>query len=364
MSGNACSDAASLPLMAAEAGFERVTRLAVRLLDVPTAYVSLVDETHVHVKSHIGLPPDMVAVGQFPLAASICRHVVAEQQPVAIRDILADPRTSGVETLRDSGIRAYLGVPVFDAMSGEACVLCAVDYAPRDWSPQQRAILSDLADMLRTELDLRAEIVANAAVRERNILMIREMEHRVKNSLSTVQAIVAMSLKGHDVPEDLRRALLDRVASLAQTHNLLLAGEGATTTFDALLDAELRHYRADEMIRVKGPSVRIIASEAVTVGMVLHELATNAAKYGALAQSGEGRLDVAWNEVPTSLGDRRLRIEWQETVPRPLVDPARRNGFGTTLLETLIVHQQGGTIDRRWEPAGLSLTAEFDLARA
>ena len=180
-------------------------------------------------------------------------------------------------------------------------------------------------------------------------LLLDELNHRVKNTLATVHAITAQTLRNAADLPSAREALEQRIVSMAKAHDLLTA---RSWTGADLADVVARTLEAfpPEQVTASGPSVDLSSRHVLALSLALHELATNAAKYGAL--SGQGRVALRWS---TQAGE--LRIEWSETGGQPLAQPAK-TGFGTRLLHQL-VGDLGGTIDLDYAPAGLrcALTA-------
>src|SRR5206468_425557 len=123
-------------------------------------------------------------------------------------------------------------------------------------------------------------------------LLLDELNHRVKNTLSTVQAIADQTLRTNPHPADFRRAFEARLMALSATHNLLTATNWRSAGLREVVQEEFRPY-GPERYRMAGPAVALSPAQALALGLLFHELATNAAKYGALS-SGEGRVDVAW----------------------------------------------------------------------
>ncbi|HEY8565837.1 MAG TPA: sensor histidine kinase [Beijerinckiaceae bacterium] len=186
---------------------------------------------------------------------------------------------------------------------------------------------------------------------ERQALLNRELHHRVKNTLTTVQAIANLAARSSGSVDELRRSLTSRIGSLAKTHDLLVGAGHAGAPLEALLRNELEAYedQSNRHVALDGPPLEIPAEMALAMGMVVHELVTNAAKHGALAVP-TGRLTVSW-AVDEAPGGSVLSLDWREVGKAPEV-PEGRQGFGTTLLDRL-AQQLGGTIERDFAPDGV-----------
>jgi two-component sensor histidine kinase len=169
-------------------------------------------------------------------------------------------------------------------------------------------------------------------------LLLDELNHRVKNTLSTVQAIADQTLRTTSDPMSFRNAFEPRLMALSATHNLLTATNWVSADLGDVVRLEFRPY-GPERYRLGGPPVALSPAQALALGMVFHELATNAAKYGALAQ-GDGQVEVIWR-----LGQRGqrgdLEIDWKEHDGPPVVLPTR-GGFGSRLIERSLQGQLGG----------------------
>ncbi len=186
---------------------------------------------------------------------------------------------------------------------------------------------------------------------EQQALLVRELHHRVKNTLATVQAIMGSTARSSDTIEDFKGALIGRIGSLAKTHRLL-ADETDAVSFGDLLHNELDAFDdgSEGRIVLKGPEVPLSSQLAVSLGMAVHELTTNAAKYGALSVYG-GRVDVTW-KLTVEATRRVLAIAWREKGGPP-VSPPKRHGFGWQLLELVLPGQIQAKSSIEWRPKGL-----------
>lgn len=209
------------------------------------------------------------------------------------------------------------------------------------------------------------DITDRRAAEDRQTLMVRELHHRVKNTLATVQAILNASLRSAGGLAEFRRAFTNRIASLARTHALITEDAGQVVRFEELLRTVLEAYDEPGRRRVTldGPRVLLSSDQAVPLGMALHELSTNAVRHGALA-SPAGRLDVRWSLEDCSGEDRPtgrvLRWTWSERGGSPVSPPARE-GFGSQLLNRVLKLQVGAEVDVAFEPDGLSVTVTLPL---
>lgn len=197
---------------------------------------------------------------------------------------------------------------------------------------------------------------------EQQSLMVRELHHRVKNTLATVQAIMGSTARASSTIEDFTGAMIGRIGALAKTH-LLLSDESRTTTVRRILRNELDAFDdgSGERIKLDGPDVELPTQLAVSLGMAIHELTTNAAKHGALSVFG-GTVHVIWTLV-IEAKRRTLNIDWTES-GGPVVAPPTRLGFGTRLLEFVLPGQIQALSTVEYLPQGIHLHCVVPLPAA
>ena len=181
-------------------------------------------------------------------------------------------------------------------------------------------------------------------------LLLDELNHRVKNTLANVQAIAAQTLRATSEPAAFRQAFEARLMALSATHNLLTASTWSGADLTEVLLLELRPH-GNNHYRFEGPQVRLSAQEALTFGLVFHELATNASKYGALS-SPDGCVQVHWT-VEEKGSERRLDLEWSERGGPPIETQPSRRGFGSRLIERSVRSDLDGKAEVTYEPKGL-----------
>ena len=214
------------------------------------------------------------------------------------------------------------------------------------------------ANMLAAALTSAAEELAQRRDRER--LVVYESTHRIKNILAVVQSLVQRTLRDERLGEA-RTRLIQRLEALARAQDTLTSSDWEGIPLEQLIAGELRHYAGQ--LTLTGPRVMISGSAAQALSLLIHELGTNAAKYGALS-TPEGRVSIVWF-MAGSGKDTRLSFRWQESGGPP-VRPATSRGFGTTLLEasalggkSLITYEPGGLI-YAFEAPLRGLTTDFD----
>jgi two-component sensor histidine kinase len=217
--------------------------------------------------------------------------------------------------------------------------------------------------MRRADATIRARAADAAAGEARKTLLMREVDHRAKNVLAVVQSVIRLTPR--DKPEVFATAVEARVAALARTHSLLAEGGWYGADLRAVAERALAPYMSmpnSGTVRLDGPPVPLVPAAVQPTAMVLHELATNAARYGALSVPG-GAVTLAWR-VSRGGGDDRLHMRWAETDGAPVPGTPTRQGFGTRLIDASVRGQLGGTVTRRWETSGLVCEISIPLARA
>lgn len=197
-------------------------------------------------------------------------------------------------------------------------------------------------------------------------LLLREMDHRVKNLFAIASGIVSLSARAAETPQDMAAAVQGRLSALAAAHHLVRPQAGArtpraATNLAAIVETVLRPFAAtgaagsDARATVAGPEVAIGGDAVTSIAMILHELATNAAKYGALSKAG-GRVDIAWR-----IRGKRVELSWTERGGPPVAGPPERDGFGSLLARRSIAGQLDGTMRHDWDKDGL--TVHLSVAR-
>lgn len=199
------------------------------------------------------------------------------------------------------------------------------------------------------------DITEHKRAQEQQKLLVNEMQHRIKNSLATIQAIATQTLNQHASERD---AFIARLHALASAHDLLTSETWRAASLRAIVTKALEPFqeRLHERISISGPAdMWLDSTKSVVVAMALHELATNAAKYGALSNGG-GHVSVVWER---QLQTNRLKLIWQES-GGPEVSPPKQTGFGTHLIERAFGGQLGDS-ELVFDPQGICCTLEIAL---
>jgi len=206
------------------------------------------------------------------------------------------------------------------------------------------------------------------AERQRELLTA-ELRHRVKNALAVVQSMVAQTLTQSASLEEFRRSFNPRLSLLAKAQDALFASENGQVRLDALVRDTLAPFGAAVLVR--GPDLPLPAKQTLSLAMVLHEMATNAAKHGALRPDAGGEVAVTWTLAPAPPGAERaqqpapdgasemwVHLRWAECATRPIVSASRR-GFGARLIERCVRHDLRGQAELQSDPAGITWRLEF-----
>lgn len=355
--------------------FDRATRLASRLLDAPVALMSIVDVDRQFFKSQVGLPEPWASERETPLDHSFCQHVVRSGTTLDVADSTRDPRVRGNLAIADLGVAAYLGVPLRDGDGRILGSFCVISHEPREWTPEERQVLADLAEQVRTELRLRKTLHdLSEDMRHRRDLLAM-VAHDVRSPAGSI-AMSADTLRRLDADDPRRDQIVDGIER--QAHRI-------TRLSDALLsvDHPRTDGRADLAILVEGaveaaegpnrsgrvhwhaPSVQLALDE-LAVSQIVTNLVNNALKHtdaavDVSAQLRDGALELVVRDhgsgIPGSLAD-------------DLFEPFRRgagagrgHGLGLYIVKSL-VERLGGTIDVATGAEGTRFTVELPAQRA
>ncbi|HEX2554086.1 MAG TPA: PAS domain S-box protein [Microvirga sp.] len=202
------------------------------------------------------------------------------------------------------------------------------------------------------------DITERKQAEERQKLLIDELNHRVKNTLATVQSLAWQSARKGGPPEEAQQRFQERLLSLSRTHNLLNETSWEGASLRTILQTELEPLGLGEArFRLDGPDLDLPPKVAVVLGMVIHELTTNAMKYGAFSRP-EGQVAVEWD----GRADGTLRLTWRETGGPPVAVPQGR-GFGSRLIEQAVTRELDGHVEMQFAPEGLRCRVTVPLGR-
>lgn len=302
-----------------------------------------------------------------------------------------DPLADGVRNLRAS-LDRVMATKAADTMAVQRYAVRDLEglFVERWWSPINVPVLGvdddvalvihrveEVTDIvrLRGKADAQDQLIRDqhgliqrlreteSALRESDQhlrLMVNELNHRVKNTLATVQSIVAQTLREHEGPGG-ADAITSRLIALSRAHDMLTDEHWAGADLHEIIKATTDPYRLHDQSRVeiKGPELKTPPRLALTLALAFHELATNAVKYGALSDQ-DGRVRITWSL--TKAGDRtRLDLMWRETGGPAVTEPTRR-GFGTRLIERSLAAEADGHAELTFDPRGLQCRLVADVS--
>ena len=252
------------------------------------------------------------------------------------------------EGLKDAIARAAAGETVrYDVpsrMAGGEIIVIDLQLVP----------LTDEAGKVTEILPSAIDVTERVRAEERKDILLAELEHRVKNSLATAQAVARFTARTAESPEAMARSLADRLAAISRTHDALTRRDWAGQGLRALAEAETAPFvePGDGRFTYFGDDLLLDPTTALSFGLALHELASNATKYGAF-RNGVGQVEV---HVRADDGDL-ARLSWTE-LDGPEVRPPERQGFGTFLIETLLARELNADIRLVYKSTGLECVIE------
>ncbi|MBO1019192.1 PAS domain-containing protein [Methylobacterium sp. SD274] len=273
---------------------------------------------------------------------------------VLIEDVTSDPRTvADAASLIPISIRSLLNLPVMEHGRFMALLYAAKD-VPHAWTTEEIGFVRNVADRTRAAI---ARIEAEAQQRVLNL----ELSHRMKNMLAMVQSIATQTMRNATDIATAKDVLAGRLIALGKSHDLLLGGSLGDTPLKTLIESTLEpHKDKPDRFAVRGPALNVGAKAAMSLALILHELATNAAKYGALS-AAKGSITILWEIRPhESDGSDRVLLRWVEAGGPP-VQPPTRTGFGTRLISRGLAGNFGGEVSLDYRMSGVVCTLEASL---
>ena len=277
--------------------------------------------------------------------------------------ILSDfslPDFDGVEALELARTLAPEAPFIFvSGVVGEEFAIESLKEGATDYVLKQR--LERLPSAVRRALNEAHERRERRRAEERMTLLVAELSHRVKNTLATVAAISRLTLRQSASLEAFDQAFSRRLQALSTAHSLIFQNNWGETELRQVVEQALNPFRraGETSIRIEGEDLRLSPKAALALTLMLHELATNATKYGALSE-GTGRVEVRWSLQPS--GDLpSVRLSWSEHGGPP-VQPPTRKGFGHTLIERSIRYELDGSAKLSFSPAGMQAEISFPAA--
>ncbi|SDO87083.1 Two-component sensor histidine kinase, contains HisKA and HATPase domains [Aureimonas jatrophae] len=268
---------------------------------------------------------------------------------VAVDDVASDPRTSGRRASFDAiDTRSFLDLPIsFDGRL--YAVVFAHSRTLHAWTDGERQFAEQVGDRVRAAL-------ARLRMEDAQRVLTQEMSHRMKNALAMVQAIATQTLRQAQTMDEAREAISSRLSALARAQDILTRTNFTEADVREVAEAAIAPHRlAGDRIAMSGPHADLTAQRALGLSLAIHELATNAAKYGALSNA-MGRVDVTWDVV-----DGAFAFHWIESGGPPVTAPERR-GFGSKLIERIVSSYFDGEGHIDFDPAGIRFTLTGALA--
>lgn len=228
----------------------------------------------------------------------------------------------------------------------------------RFWGNGVTMRLSDGSGFLKILRDETASKLAD----EQRVLLLNELNHRIKNTLATVQSIAEQTLRSGKVEAATRESLTSRLLALSQAHDVLVQENWSAADLHAIVSQAMAPHLPAEagVLEANGPPLRVNPHQAVALSLALHELATNALKYGALSAS-EGRVTITWNVWLDGEGRRYMNLLWEERGGPP-VKPPQETGFGTRLLAKTFGRESGGRARLEYRPTGVQCVLDLPLS--
>jgi len=224
------------------------------------------------------------------------------------------------------------------------------------WIERRGTILYGKTGRPERVIGVNIDVTGRKRAEERQRILLAELDHRVKNTLATVGSVVSQTAGGRTSVANFVKALDGRLRSMATTHGLLSFGRWHGISLAELVRQELAPYATQHNTKVSGPEVVLRPEAGQAMAMVLHELVTNAAKYGALSTK-HGRVSIRW-ERQLNGHPLCLVLEWQECGGPPVVAP-EKTGFGTSTIRDLIPYEFGGSVDLAFFSTGVQCRLEL-----
>ncbi len=344
-----------------EDDFDDLATIASEVCGTPIAVVNLVDTTRQFFKAEVGL-----GVRETPLETSFCGHAILVEDMMIVPDATKDPRFAGNPLVTgEPGLRFYAGALLKTKDGIPLGTICVLDFRPRNLDEHQISTLRLLARQAMTQMELRRSLAQkeralgdakklegqyrDAVRRQRDIA--HEMAHRMKNTLAMVQAIVSQTFRQAGSVEESQAAISERLAALGRAQNALISPHADEVDISDVVEGALAPHRTGEgRFRIEGPSLVLGSQQAIGLSLGLHELATNAAKYGALSNV-DGQVDIRWS------ADEDFVFEWRET-GGPAVARPTRSGFGSRLVERIVSSYFQGVAALSFDPKGVTFRLE------
>jgi len=324
--------------------------------------ILILDENGKHLRHGAApsLPPayseaiDGVEIG--PNVGS-CGTAAFTRKPVFVSDIANDPLWADFRELALShDLRACWSIPILTGSDEVLGTFAMYHREPREPTEQDLELVQVITRTAALIINRARAETERKRIERHQQLLVGELNHRVKNTLAIVQSLTHQSFHSSTPAPDAIRRFEGRLEALAAAHNLLTRKNWDTATIDDVAIAALAPFVPEDRRTIEGPEVTVLPQTAVGLALALHELATNAAKYGALSTEA-GRISVHW-----TVTDDVLRLEWREQGGPP-VSPPQHRGFGSRMIERTLAAEFGGKVELLFRPQGVTCTVIAPLPR-
>jgi PAS domain S-box-containing protein len=254
--------------------------------------------------------------------------------------------------LRDLNVRAAFGVPI---KSGDK-VIAVLEFFNDVVTERDPNVLL----IARTFGDQVGRVLERREVLQRQDMLVAELNHRVKNMLAVVLAIAAHTARGKDSIDLFKKEFSGRLMSLGRSYSLLTASEWKQTPIKDIIEEIVTPHVPDQRLDFEGPEFSLSAKATLAMSMILHELVTNAVKYGALSVPA-GRIALRWTLADREASAAEVALLWEESGLSDLQEPEQRSGFGSKLIEMSTRQELGGRVETIYRPEGIRYDFRFPL---
>jgi two-component sensor histidine kinase len=319
---------------------DRAVSVAAEALQLPLTKILQFADTadHLVLKAGIGWRAGLVGVAAVGIdQESQAGFTLISERLVVVRDLLEETRFSGPKLLHDHGVRSGMSTIITGIDTRPFGVFGVHDVVVRDFSNSDLEFFIALTNII-------ANSARHHAADAQRDLLLREMAHRAGNMLQLVSTIANQTFVGDKDIETARHSFSERLGSLSRANYLVAQGGWTSTRIISLLEQALEPFLA--RLTFTGRDILLPPDMSFDLGLIVHELATNSAKYGTLGGNG-GTVSIQWQISKSAEGGSFLQFVWDDPQP-PQIEPAPKTGFGSKLLVALIERKWGGemSIDR------------------
>lgn len=293
---------------------------------------------------------------ELPVETTICHEIRQSPTPVIIENVLTDEVYRQHQTPLMYGFQSYVSFPI-NLPSGEFFgTLCAIDPAPRELRSSQTLLtLTLFAELIGQHLDAARKLAQTQRLlderrdweRQQRVVQ-REMIHRLKNTLTIVQSIVTQTLRNAATLDEAAQTVSDRIQALARAQDILTEHRWETADIQEVVEAAIApHTDGGHRFVITGENLDLTAQQSMGLALALHELSTNATKYGALSNE-HGTVNISWR----TNDDRSFMFNWREADGPPVI-PSQKKGFGSRLTERVVPSYFDGKARLDHAPGGV-----------